>query len=101
MTGDTPLTAIRSCCLTLAAMVCCCANGPARAADGTIDYNRDVRPILSENCFACHGFDPVARQADLRLDVAESAFAERDAGPAQMPGKPQNTEARGRITNED
>ena len=47
----------------------------ARAQD--IEFNRDVRPILAETCFACHGFDAKARKAKLRLDVPEGAFAER------------------------
>ncbi|MDB5295132.1 MAG: Planctomycete cytochrome, partial [Phycisphaerales bacterium] len=41
---------------------------------GPPDYNRDVRPILAENCFYCHGQDPNHRKADLRLDVRESAL---------------------------
>ena len=41
---------------------------------GRLSYNHDVRPILSENCFQCHGPDAEAREADLRLDIAQEAF---------------------------
>jgi hypothetical protein len=72
-----------------------------RADSASLDFNRDVRPILSENCFACHGFDEAAREADLRLDVAESALADRDGVPAIVAGDPEASEAWRRITSED
>jgi hypothetical protein len=79
------------------------ALGPAitGADEPKLDFNRDVRPILSENCFQCHGFDENARQADLRLDIPESALADRDGVPAIVPGHPDRSEAWRRITSED
>ena len=44
------------------------------SAQDKLEYNRDIRPILAENCFACHGPDSAARKADLRLDQREAAI---------------------------
>jgi hypothetical protein len=49
-------------------------NSSGRGAETKIEYNRDVRPILAENCFACHGADSAARKADLRLDRRDDAI---------------------------
>src|SRR5579884_3103212 len=58
-----------------------------RAAEKKIEYNRDVRPILAENCFACHGPDSAARKADLRLDRRDDAVK----AEAIAPGDPDKS----------
>jgi hypothetical protein len=66
-------------------------------ADERLEYNRDIRPILFEACFACHGPDSAARKADLRLDKREAAL---DMG-AIVPGKPDESELIRRILSDD
>src|SRR5687768_14220281 len=80
--------------------------GPSVAADkgvgSAIDYNRDIRPILSENCYACHGPDKNARKARLRLDIKEEALkAMRDGGFAIVPGDVHKSRVIERILAED
>jgi hypothetical protein len=67
--------------------------GPNASPVRRLQYNRDIRPILAENCFACHGPDSAARKADLRLDRREEAIA----GGAIVPGKPEQSELIHRI----
>lgn len=66
-------------------------------ADETIGYNRSIRPILSDNCFACHGPDSAARKADLRLDRREAAVE----NGAIVPGDPEASELVSRIRSDD
>ena len=66
-----------------------------------VNFNRDIRPVLSRNCFACHGPDGKARKADLRLDVREGALAERKGVPAVLPGDRGKSELFARIATDD
>jgi mono/diheme cytochrome c family protein len=72
------------------------------APSASIDFNRDIRPILSDNCFACHGPDEKERQAGLRLDQRAAATKAAESGAvAIVPGKVEATELIKRVTSTD
>ncbi|SEJ85341.1 Planctomycete cytochrome C [Dyadobacter sp. SG02] len=87
------------------AVSCFKKNGVLQSQSGNeaVSYNFDIRPILSDKCFACHGPDSKKREAGLRLDLAESAYAKlKDGkGVAIFPGKPEQSEVYRRITSAD
>jgi hypothetical protein len=96
--GHTASSAVSVCGLPLVLV----AAAIARAAEPTLDFNRDVRPILSDRCFSCHGPDGEDRQAGLRLDLRETATAELDSGmTAVVPRDLTTSELIARITSTD
>jgi hypothetical protein len=82
-------------CLPIFAGMVICASAE------TVSFNREIRPILSDNCYACHGFDPHTREADLRLDTFEGATADNDGVIAIVPGDVEKSELWKRIHSTD
>jgi len=66
-----------------------------------VRYSRDIRPLLSDRCFTCHGPEDASRQSDLRLDQNESATTDRGGYAAIVPGDPEGSELWRRITSAD
>src|SRR5688572_4180086 len=70
-------------------------------AAAPVDFNRDVRPVLSENCFQCHGPDDKRRMAGVRLDTKEGALGQTRNGSLIVPGDPAKSLLFQRITHAD
>jgi len=81
----------------LASLAILLLSAPALRAEQPVAFNRDIRPLLIDNCFSCHGPDSASRKADLRLDQREAAI---DRG-VLVPGKPEESELIARIHSED
>ena len=84
----------------LAILVACTFATRAHAA-APIDFNRQIRPILSNKCLHCHGPDAKERAADLQLDDRDSALAENGSGFTIVPGKPDESVLIERINSDD
>ncbi|MCA9017200.1 MAG: hypothetical protein KDA77_17845, partial [Planctomycetaceae bacterium] len=87
--------------LSLVMTVCLWSGVTNTYGDAPVEFNRDVRPILSDKCFACHGPDEKTREADLRLDDRTSALADLGGHRAIVEGKAQESELMRRITASD
>ena len=86
--------------LVIGLLIAAASNGLIFAEDG-LRFGRDILPILSTSCYACHGPDQAARQANLRFDIEADAKAEHDGGTPIVPGKPDDSSLMQRIVSTD
>ena len=80
----------------LGLLACAIATAPCLCGEDPIEFNRDIRPLLSDNCYLCHGPDAEERKADLRLDVQSEAHKS-----AIVPGSSDKSDAIVRILSQD
>ncbi|MDA0282578.1 MAG: PSD1 and planctomycete cytochrome C domain-containing protein [Planctomycetota bacterium] len=88
---------------TTRVLVVACLSSVASAAvvNADVNFEKDIRPILSKNCFQCHGPDSESRKGELRLDTKAGMIARNDKLGVVIPGKPENSELYLRITSND
>ena len=87
--------------VAIAIALCGIAGGNGAGGRRRRRINREIRPILSEHCFACHGPDSAARKAELRLDSFEGATEDRGGYAPIVPGDPDASELIYRVESED
>ncbi len=88
--------------LSIVVFALCVASRQLDAAEpSALQFNRDIRPILSEACLHCHGPDQSHREGELRLDASDDALRQRDGHRVIVPGKPELSELIRRITSSD
>jgi mono/diheme cytochrome c family protein len=97
------MPSMRSAAFALLAVLAAPCSSPLGAVpdEPPIRFNRDIRPLLAENCFACHGPDPLARKAKLRLDREDGFFGERKDGPTVVKGNPDASPLYRRLVSKD
>src|SRR5436305_3843416 len=79
-------------------MACTSPAAVRKSTKDQIDFNRDIRPIFSENCYACHGPDKNKRKADLRLDMKDGIFSTHEDRHTVAPGDVEHSELYRRVT---
>src|SRR6478752_2728213 len=87
--------------LHIVASLLCSAFVLGASEKSAIQFNRDIRPILSDNCYGCHGPDKDKRKAKLRVDTKEGLFTTLKDRTPIVPGKPAESEIYRRITSQD
>ncbi len=93
---------LRATAVSLSWLLAAGIGGAEPSVPGRVDYNDDVRPILSDRCYTCHGPDGDQRQAGLRLDRHDGALAERPGGSrAVVPGRPAESTLVQRVSTSD
>lgn len=91
----------RSVLLVVGAAIILSFEAGSAAVDEQVDFNTDIRPVLSDKCFQCHGPDPETRESDLRLDTRQGAVADLGGYAALVPGKPEESELWNRVISDD
>ena len=100
MDSQTNTLALRSLVIVYSVFGLVLLSGPLQAQD-KVDFNRDIRPLLSDNCFQCHGPDEKTREADLRLDLESTAKADLDGHRAIVPANTKASTLVQRILSTD